>query len=392
MQRTGPAATAGDLLVWLVVTLLGLGVLMVTSADLRVTEKPATVWELLWARPLLYAAIAVVAMGIAATVNLRWVASLPAWINPIPWALLISVGLCGVVLLPEVGRTIHGARRWLSVGGVVTFQPSELAKWTLPIALAWWAARRGSGMRRFWTGLVPPLAGTALVAGLIGVEDFGTAVLIAAVAACLLAGAGARLWQLGLFVPPAVAGGVTLIVTSTYRVERITAFLEPFKQPKDAGYHLIQSLLAIADGGLSGVGLGNGVQKHGYLPADTTDFLFATICEELGLGGAVLVIGLYLSLLWVGSSVVRDCPRPFGRLLGAGILLTVGFQAVMNLCVVTGLVPPKGIALPLVSRGGTGWVLGAAAIGLLVAADRLNRRGGWHDATHPPDDGGSAVA
>jgi len=132
-------------------------------------------------------------------------------------------------------------------------------------------------------------------------------------------------------------------------------------------------MLAIAQGGLFGRGLGNGIQKFGYLPEDTTDFIFAIICEETGLAGASLVVGLYIVLLWVGMGIVRDCRDTFARLLGLGVLLTVGMQALINIAVVTVVVPTKGIALPLISSGGTGWVVTAFAIGLVAALDNANR-------------------
>ena len=134
-------------------------------------------------------------------------------------------------------------------------------------------------------------------------------------------------------------------------------------------------MLAIAQGGLFGGGLGNGIQKFGYLPEDTTDFIFAIICEELGIMGAALIVVLYLVLLWIGLSIVKDCKDTFSRLVGLGVLLTVGLQALINIAVVTVVVPTKGIALPLISAGGTGWIMTAFAIGLVAALDNANRMG-----------------
>jgi cell division protein FtsW len=153
---------------------------------------------------------------------------------------------------------------------------------------------------------------------------------------------------------------------------RLTAFVDPWADPRGIGYHPIQSMLAIAMGGLSGRGLGNGIQKFGYLPEDTTDFIFAIICEELGLGGAALVVALYMAILWIGLGILRDCRDTFSRLVGIGVLMTIGLQALINMAVVTVVVPTKGIALPLISAGGTGWILTAAAAGLLAALDAAN--------------------
>jgi cell division protein FtsW len=145
-------------------------------------------------------------------------------------------------------------------------------------------------------------------------------------------------------------------------------YRDPWIDPQGAGYHPIQSQLAFAEGGVSGSGLGHSVQKY-YIPEDTTDFIFPVLTEELGLAGAALVIGLFLTILWVGLGIIRDSKDPFSRLVGLGILATLGIQAAINLAVVTVVVPTKGIALPLVSNGGTGWIMTAGALGLLAAID-----------------------
>jgi cell division protein FtsW len=172
-----------------------------------------------------------------------------------------------------------------------------------------------------------------------------------------------------MFIPPAAAGFVALVIASPYRLTRIETFFNPYLQPQKAGYHMIQSMLAISGGEGPGRGLGYGLQKFGYLPEDTTDFLFPVICEELGVAGAAVVIGLYVLLLWAGLSIVRREGTLVLKLVGTGVLATVGLQALINLVVVTGLGPTKGIALPLISSGGTGWIMTAASLGLLVAMD-----------------------
>ncbi len=200
------------------------------------------------------------------------------------------------------------------------------------------------------------------------IEDLGTAVLIGAVALCMLVAGGGRLWQLALMLPLAVAGIVAAILESPYRVRRLTAFLDPWADARGTGYHPIQSMLAFAQGGVEGAGLGRSVQKY-YIPEDTTDFVFPIIAEELGLLGAGLVIGLFLAILWIGLGIARDSDSAFGRLVAIGVLVTVGLQAVINLAVVTVVVPTKGIALPLISAGGTGWVFTAFALGLVASLD-----------------------
>lgn len=358
-------------------SLLGLALVMVHSAAMRVSDTAATpsIFEAFMGKHAVYALIAFVVMLAASFINVREIFRARGLANPLWWVLAGSLGLMFVTLVPGLGHSVNGASRWLQVsaGGInFTFQPSELVKWTMVIAIAWWCARRRGVMHRFADGLLPPLLLIGLACGLIVIEDLGTAALIGAVAMCMLLAGGARWWQLGTIVPLAGGAVVAAIMHSPYRLTRLTAFIDPWADPAGTGYHPIQSMLAIAQGGLTGRGLGNGVQKFGYLPEDTTDFIFAVICEELGIAGAALVIMLYLVIFWVGLGIIRDCKDTFGRLLGLGVLLTIGMQAAINIAVVTVVVPTKGIALPLVSAGGTGWILTALALGLLAALDNAN--------------------
>lgn len=365
--------------------LLGLAVVMVNSAGMSVGGAEGVSLEsMAMGRPTIYAGLALFVMAVVGFLDIRKLESVRWWLNPLLWALVLAVGLCCLAMIPGFGRNENGSSRWLYVGPAswnFSFQPSELAKWVAVGAMAWWTAgvvvkgeiEKVGRVSRFWMGLMPGLLVLGGICGLIAIEDLGTAALIGVVGVGMLVAGGAKLWQLGMFVPGAVAAVWYFIVSSPYRMERITAYLHPWDDPQGAGYQLIQSKAAFASGGLFGRGLGNGLQKFGHLPEDTTDFIFPIICEELGLAGGVLVIGLYAALVWVGLGVVRECRHSFGRLLGIGVMMTIGLQALINIAVVTGTVPTKGIALPLVSSGGTGWVLCAGAVGLLVAIDRLNR-------------------
>jgi len=229
-------------------------------------------------------------------------------------------------------------------------------------------------MGRLGSGFLAPMALVALICALIATEDLGTAVLIAMVGVLMVLAAGAKLRHVALLIPFGAAGFAAAVLASPYRIDRLRAFLDPYQDPQGIGYHVLQSMAAVSGGGLAGRGLGNGLQKFGYLPEDTTDFIFAIISEELGLVGAAVVICLYATLLLCGFSIVRRAEHPFQRLLGLGILLTIGLQALINLAVVTGLAPTKGIALPLVSAGGTGWCLTAFCLGLLASIDREQAR------------------
>jgi len=320
---------------------------------------------------LVCALLALAAMLTGARVDLMGLFRSRSWISPVWVAMLLALALCVLTLVPGFGRSANGASRWLTLGPAgtgVSFQPSELMKWALIIALAWYCTRRRGVMGRFWWGLLPGLVLTAAAAGVVVIEDLGTGALIAASAVLVLIAGGAKLWHLGLMVPPAVGALVFAIMQEPYRVRRLTAFMDPWADAEGTGYHPIQSMLAFAQGGVGGSGLGGSVQKY-HIPEDTTDFIFPILCEELGLGGAALVVGLFIAMLWIGLGIVRDSEDTFGRLVGVGVLFTIGSQAVINLAVVTVVVPTKGIALPFVSMGGTGWVFTGFALGLVASLD-----------------------
>ena len=320
---------------------------------------------------LVCALLALAAMLTGARVDLMGLFRSRSWISPVWVAMLLALGLCVLTLVPGMGRSANGASRWLTLGPAGTglsFQPSELMKWTLIIALAWYCTRRRGVMGRFWWGLLPGLVLTAVAAGVVVIEDLGTGALIAAGAVLVLIAGGAKLWHLAMMVPLAVGGLVFAIMQEPYRVRRLTAFMDPWADAEGTGYHPIQSMLAFAQGGVGGNGLGGSVQKY-HIPEDTTDFIFPILCEELGLGGAALVVGLFIAMLWIGLGIVRDSEDTFGRLVGVGVLFTIGMQAVINIAVVTVVVPTKGIALPFVSMGGTGWVFTGFALGLVASLD-----------------------
>ncbi|MDY7110626.1 MAG: FtsW/RodA/SpoVE family cell cycle protein [Planctomycetota bacterium] len=378
---------AGHGLILVVISLLLIGVVMVTSAGLTVGDDSGgtmTLHDLLLGRSALFAALAVALLLLGCRIPIGRVYSARGLASPIPWIVIGSIVLLILVHVPGIGLEVNGARRWIRLGPL-GFQPSEVAKWGLLIVLAWHAARRVGSMGDFRSGFLAPMALIAVICALIVTEDLGTAVLIGMVGTLMILAGGARLRHVALLVPFAAAGFAAAILSSPYRIDRLRAFLDPYQDPQGIGYHVLQSMAAVSGGGLPGRGLGNGLQKFGYLPEDTTDFIFAIICEELGIVGAAVVIGLYATLLLCGLSIIRRAMHPFPRLLGLGILLTIGLQALMNLMVVTGLAPTKGIALPLLSSGGTGWCLTAFCVGLLVSMDREHARekAAWGDSGAP---------
>jgi len=381
-----------------VLTLLTIGLVMVWSAgmDSRLASPPPTetIAELLLPRLLsrdaAYMTLALAAMLAVAILPVR---RLCAWLGAGPpdptrprrldgiVLFLGTAALLGILALsyaPGIGREINGSYRWVRFNipglGEQSAQPSELVKWGVVALLAWFGARRAAAMARFGDGLLPSLAALGVLAAAVALEDLGTGVLIAAAGATVILAAGARLWPFIVLTPVAACLLAAFVLMSPYRIERVMAFVDPWRDPQGAGYHMIQSMMAVAGGEGFGRGLGAGIQKFGYLPEDRTDFLFAVICEELGIAGATIVICLYLGILWAGLGIVKREPAPMLRLAGLGVLATIGMQAVMNVAVVTGAAPTKGIALPLVSAGGTGWILTSAMLGLLVAMDRAQAR------------------
>ncbi len=376
--------------------LLVCGVVFVNSASLDVAGGASTTLDgILFGRATVFAVLSAICLAAGTFVPVSRLGSARGIWNPVWWILLATFAGIVLVHVPGIGREVNGASRWVALGPL-TFQPSEIAKWGMPLVLAWWCCRYAGRMDRFWTGFVPPVALASLVALGIAVEDLGTAALIMAVALLVVLASGCRWWHAALLAPAAIGGFVALVIVSPYRVNRIAAYLDPYTDSQGIGYHIIQSMGAITGGGLAGRGLGNSVQKFGYLPEGTTDFIFSIICEETGIVGAFLVVALYAALLWCGWSVIaaaravpgkpaEESPRlpRYARLLGLGILATVGLQALINVLVVTGVAPTKGIALPLISRGGTGWMLTALSLGLLISLDRVLAR---EDAQGPATD------
>jgi cell division protein FtsW len=364
---------AGHGLMLLTAGLLSIGVIMVNSAGLTVgAAEPVSLTGILLGRTTLLAALAMAMMLIASRLPVDRLYRTALSADVVPWIVIGVVILLLAVHLPGVGREVNGARRWLNLGPA-SFQPSEVAKWSMVVVLALYAARHVAVMGQLDRGLIRPIALVALVCALIATEDLGTAVLIGVVSVCVLVAAGARLAFVALLAGPCMAGLAAAIMVSPYRIDRVRAFLDPWQDPQGIGYHVIQSMVTVAGGGVAGRGLGNSIQKFGYLPEDTTDFIFAIISEELGLIGVIVVVCLYAAMLLCGLSIITRVEHPFGKLLGLGVLLTIGFQALINMMVVTGLAPTKGIALPLISAGGTGWILTAFCVGLLVAMDKGDR-------------------
>jgi len=372
-----PGAPRYDGLVLLLVgTLMTLGAVMVFSASVTLTGEVFS-WSNWWHTPLRQCVFALV--GFFAMV---WVAYLGdrLWVWERPgdgwWAgtlYVLALVLLIAMLVPGIGASALGARRAIVVlhhPVSLSFQPAEFAKVVLVVWLAALLGQPQRDMRSFRDGYLPALLTGGLLIGLTGIEDYGTAALMGTVMLAMLVIARARwlhLFGTGLL---GLAGGVGLLLLKPHRLPRIEAWLAGDVDPLGAGYQVTQALIAIGFGGWTGRGLGNGVQKYGYLPQDNNDFIFAIVCEELGVVGGLVVIALFLLLLWRGWRISRAAPDRFGQLLATGITLTVCLQAAFNIAVVTNAVPTKGISLPFVSAGGSGVLFLGMAAGLLASVGR----------------------
>jgi cell division protein FtsW len=298
--------------------------------------------------------------------------------------LVAFVVACTLLILASVlvvGRSVNGARRWIEIGPI-NIQPAELAKFALVIAAAWHFDRAAEKVRSYFHGVLMPLAGFAVVAGLIyATKDLGTIVVLGFVLCAMLIYANAP-WLYFLVVSLAVApaGIYVTVYGEGYRHDRILAFLNPMVYEGPAAYHLRQSFIAIGSGGVFGVGLGQSTLQNATLPERHNDFIYAVICQEFGMVGGLLVAFFFLLLVFTGLMIAARARSPGQRLLAIGASMALGVQAFWNMLVVTGAVPTKGLTLPFISYGGSSVMVCLALIGLLDAvaraAEPLPLRGG----------------
>ena len=356
-----------QLMLVIIATLLGVGVIAVYSASAMMAE--ATYGNS--ARFVLHHAISILcggALGIACLM-----VPYEALRRSARWLMLISVVL--LVLVDLFGQEIGGASRWFRIGGV-SFQPSEVAKLSLILYLADFLARKADRIHEFWRGVAPALAATGLMAGLVLIQpDFGTTIALGAVALLLLVVAHARWRHLLAVVIVAALALVVLIAGAEYRRRRIMTFLDPWADPQGSGYQILQSYFSLASGGLLGTGLGGSLQKLFFLPSAHTDFIFAIIGEELGLVGTTAIIILFSLFVTCGFRIALAAHDLFSKYLVCGLVGMMGLQAIVNVAVVTGLLPTKGLPLPLISFGGSSMVMNLVACALIFQASRQGERG-----------------
>jgi cell division protein FtsW len=352
----------------IVLLLTCIGIVMVYSASSVAAQAQYrdSTWFL--KRQLLYEALGLI--GMSAAWRIHYV-RLRRLTFPL---LLVTLVTLVLVLIPHVGRVAGGARRWLSFGGPLNFQPAELTKLAIILYLAHFLTNRGGRAREFGAGMIPPLMVLGLtVAPILKQPDLGSALILVLIAFAMLFAGGARLEHLAAVAAAAVPAVLAVILRAGYRSQRLLAFLNPWRDPRGSGFHIIQSLLAIGSGGLVGLGLGHSRQKFFYLPERHTDFIFAIIGEELGLVGSLVVIGLFAALAVWGFRIAARCQDRYGALLASGLTTMLVGQAVLNIGVVSGSLPITGVPLPFISFGGSSLVLSDIAVGILLNISQYAR-------------------
>ena len=369
------------------VALLVMGVVMISSASMDMAAETMGNSYHYVIRQLMFAGLGCLLALVAVNVPVAW------WERS-GW-LLLGIGLLVLVLvLTPLGRTVNGSTRWIPFG-LFNVQVSEVAKLCLIAYLAGYVVRRRDELLNTWPGFLKPLVVLGLASVLLVIQpDFGATVVLVTAAAGMIFLSGVRLSRFVPLIGTLVVLGAILIVTQPYRLKRVVSYLDPWKDQFDSGYQLTQSLIAFGRGDWGGVGLGNSIQKLFYLPEAHTDFIFAIIAEEFGLLGSLLVLSLFTLLVVTGFVIARRAEKadmPFGACFAYGLTLLIGLQAGINMAVSTGLLPTKGLTLPLVSYGGSSLMITCICIGVLarVEMERLDQEKLAREKTGPKTRGGA---
>lgn len=344
--------------------LVGVGLVMVFSSSYVIAAEGRGDPFFFLRRQTFWALIGIIGMLFFSRFDYRHLKRLS------PVLVVISFVLLTVIFIPGIGVEVNEAKRWIGFGGF-TIQPSEFTKLALVIFTAAYLSSKSVKMENFWSSSFIPLAVMGLsFLFILGQPDLGSALIIAAGTVLVIFIAGIPLRQVGGLAALALPAVFYLMINADYRLKRLTSFLNPWADPLDSGYHIIQSLYALGPGGIFGVGLGRSRQKLYYLPEPHNDFIFAIIGEELGFMGAVAVIFLFFILVWRGMKIALTVTDNFGSLLAAGITFMIGIQVLINIGVVTGSLPVTGLNLPLISAGGSSLFFNLCSIGILLNISR----------------------
>ena len=343
-----------------VILLTGIGVAMVFSASSVIAVRNYQDGFFFFKKQSVFAIIGLISMLICSNIPYQLFKRLTYLI------LLFSIVLLLAVKFSGFSHSAGGATRWLRFG-LLTIQPAEFARFAMILYLAYSLAKKSDDIRDFLIGFLPHILILAIFTALfLAQPDFGSVVILAVIAWIMMFVAGVRLLHLIAPIAFMLPAAYFLITTSTYRMKRITSFLNPWDYPTTEGYQIIQSMLAFGTGGILGKGIGQGYQKLFYLPEPHTDFIYSVIGEECGLWGTLAIIILFLFILIRGASIAINCKDRFGTLLATGITASISLQAIVNMGVALGLLPTKGLVLPFLSYGGSSLVMSMAGIGILI--------------------------
>lgn len=349
--------------------LIAFGLIMIYSASAVISFRKYGNSFFFLRKQLLWGLLGMIAFTAAHFIDYR------SWQKYVIPLFVFTCMMLILVLTPILGSSVNGSRRWLKIA-LFSFQPSEITKLIVIIYLASYLARKGDGIREFFHGFLPPLILIGIILGLIIIEpDLGAVVTIALVAGTLLLIGGARISHMitiMLLATPVIYHSVMQV---GYRRQRLMTFLDPWRDPTDTGFQIVQSFMAFGSGGILGSGLGEGMQKLFFLPYPHTDFIFAIVGEELGFLGVFSIILLYILLALKGFSIALKAEEPFGSYLAFGITIMITFQVLINICVATGLLPTKGLALPFLSYGGSSLLANMTGVGILSSIASNGRCG-----------------
>ncbi|GAB64009.1 MAG: putative lipid II flippase FtsW [Candidatus Jettenia sp.] len=355
-------------IIYIMVALLGFSIVTVYSTDMVTFGVKGSSYQFM--KHLLWIGVGSGLLIIIAKVDYHY---LQKFSVPI---LVVSGILLLLVLVPGIGTVTNGARRWIRLSSMFGIQPSEFAKLAMILYISNHIAENYDRMSKFMYGFIIPISVVALISGLIVIEpDFGTAAFIALLSFIMLIVGGTRIIFISFMIIAAVPFLHKMLFEVSYRKDRLMAFWNPWEDPSGTGYHVIQSWIALGSGGLTGLGIGNSKQKLFFLPESSSDFIFTIIGEEFGFLGVIVVISLFILLLWQGLKIVHSAKDIFGFFLGLGITIMFGLQAIINIAVVSGMMPTKGIPLPFVSSGGSSLLFSMAGIGILINVARHSAPG-----------------
>lgn len=347
-------------LLFSILSLMAIGIVMVFSASSYYALHEFGNKYQIFIRQTIWAIIGIIAMFVVSKLDYRRIAQAS------PIFLAISILLLIMVLIPGIGKSLNGSRRWFNLG-FTTFQPSEFSKLAMILFFAFSLSKNGDKLKYFFTGLLPYLV-------VIGIHDFllykephmSCIILITLVSVIMLFCAGARIRHFLAMAVPAAVLGWQLLIGHDYREERLLSFMDPFKYKQGSGFQVVNSLYAIASGSVFGRGLGKSIQKYLYIPEPHNDFIFAIIAEELGFVGALTVIVLFMLFIWRGIKIAMNAPDMMGSLIAIGMTSLIAAEAIINIAVVTSTLPVTGMPLPFISSGGTSLVFMLAGMGVLL--------------------------